>query len=61
MLADIEVAQKLKAETEKAQEEMKVETVPHPLNQNYDSLKCRLSLLGRDTHESKVASLYTQL
>ncbi|XP_067097070.1 protein mono-ADP-ribosyltransferase PARP3 [Osmerus mordax] len=58
VLADIEVAQKLKAETERAQEEMKVETVPHPLNQNYDSLKCRLSLLGRDTHEFKVIKTY---
>lgn len=54
MLADIEIAQNLKAETEKAQEQMEVEKVPHALDQNYLSLSCKLSLLQRDTQEFKV-------
>ncbi|KAL0978326.1 hypothetical protein UPYG_G00169020 [Umbra pygmaea] len=58
VLADIEIAQNLKAETEKAQEEMEVEKVPHPLDQNYLSLNCKLSLLQRDTEEFKVIETY---
>ncbi|XP_056158080.1 protein mono-ADP-ribosyltransferase PARP3 [Lampris incognitus] len=57
VLADIELAQTLKSETEKAQEEM-VETVPHPLDQDYNSLKCELNLLGKDTDEFKVIDKY---
>lgn len=53
MLADIEMAQTLKSETEKAQEEM-IETVPHPLDQDYNSLKCSLKLLDKDTENFKV-------
>lgn len=53
MLADIELAQTLKSETEKAQEEM-VETVPHPQDQDYNSLNCRLLLLDKDTETFKV-------
>lgn len=53
MLADIELAQTLKSETEKAQEEM-IETVPHPLDQDYKSLKCRLTLMDKDTEIFKV-------
>lgn len=55
MLADIELAQTLKSETEKAQEEM-IETVPHPLDQDYTSLRCRLSLLDTETERFKVRS-----
>ncbi|KAJ7999203.1 hypothetical protein DPEC_G00212990 [Dallia pectoralis] len=58
VLADIEIAQNLKAETEKAQEEMVVEEVPHPLDQNYQSLNCKLSLLPRNTQEFKVIDKY---
>lgn len=53
MLADIELAQTLKLETEKAQEEM-IETVPHPLDQNYDSLRCNLTLMDKDADTFKV-------
>lgn len=53
MLADIELAQTLKSETEKAQDEM-VETVPHPIDQDYMSLKCELSLLAKNTEMYKV-------
>lgn len=52
VLADIELAQTLKSETEKSQEE--VETVPHPLDQDYSSLKCDLSLLDAKTESFKV-------
>lgn len=53
MLADIELAQTLKSETEKAQEEM-VETVPHRLDQDYNSLKCSLTLMDKDVQTFKV-------
>lgn len=55
VLADIELAQTLKSETEKAQEEM-IETVPHPLDQDYNSLRCVLSLLDTKTETFKVRS-----
>lgn len=55
VLADIELAQTLKSETEKAQEEM-IETVPHPLDQDYTSLKCQLDLLDTNTDTFKVLS-----
>lgn len=55
MLADIELAQTLKSETEKAQEKM-IETVPHPLDQDYSSLKCKLTLLDKKTETFKVLS-----
>ncbi|KAM3878224.1 protein mono-ADP-ribosyltransferase PARP3 [Diretmus argenteus] len=57
VLADIELAQTLKSETEKAQEEM-VETVPHPLDQSYNSLKCNLSILEKSTEEFKIIERY---
>ncbi|XP_064160013.1 protein mono-ADP-ribosyltransferase PARP3 isoform X1 [Anguilla rostrata] len=57
VLADIEIAQSLKAESEKAKEEM-VEEVPNPLDQDYQSLKCELSLLGKGSEEFKVISQY---
>lgn len=53
VLADIELAQTLKTETEKGQEEM-IETVPHPLDQDYNSLKCKLSLMDKKTEIFKV-------
>jgi len=54
VLADIELAQTLKSETEKALEEEKVETVPHPVDQDYNSLNCSLDILGTTTKEYKV-------
>nr|XP_046239788.1 protein mono-ADP-ribosyltransferase PARP3 [Scatophagus argus] len=57
VLADIELAQTLKSETEKAQEEM-IETVPHPLDQDYNSLKCKLSLMDKDTETFKIIETY---
>lgn len=55
VLADIELAQTLKSETEKAQEEM-IETVPHPLDQDYNSLRCPLSQLDTNSESFKVKS-----
>ncbi|CAJ1051003.1 protein mono-ADP-ribosyltransferase PARP3 isoform X2 [Xyrichtys novacula] len=60
VLADIELAQTLKTETEKAQEEM-VETVPHPLDQDYNSLKCALTLMDQDTETFKIIEKYLKV
>ncbi|GAA6215794.1 poly [ADP-ribose] polymerase 3-like isoform X1 [Lates japonicus] len=57
VLADIELAQTLKSETEKAQEEM-IETVPHPLDQDYNSLNCQLTLMDKDTETFKIIEKY---
>lgn len=57
VLADIELAQTLKTETEKAQEEM-IETVPHPADQDYSSLKCRLTLLNKKSQTYKILETY---
>ncbi|XP_023810490.1 poly [ADP-ribose] polymerase 3 [Oryzias latipes] len=57
VLADIELAQTLKSETEKAQEEM-IETVPHHLDQDYMSLKCKLSLLDKKSKTFKIIETY---
>ncbi|XP_071232772.1 protein mono-ADP-ribosyltransferase PARP3-like [Salvelinus alpinus] len=58
VLADIEIPQNLKAETEKTQELMEVEKVPHSLDQKYLSLNCKLCLLERKTQEFKVIEKY---
>ncbi|XP_031706021.1 protein mono-ADP-ribosyltransferase PARP3 [Anarrhichthys ocellatus] len=57
VLADIELAQNLKSETEKAQEEM-IEIVPHPLDQDYNSLKCSLKLTSKDSETFKIIEKY---
>ncbi|XP_072308784.1 protein mono-ADP-ribosyltransferase PARP3 [Eucyclogobius newberryi] len=57
VLADIELAQTLKSETEKAQEEM-IETVPHPADQDYNSLKCQLTLVDKKTETYKIIEKY---
>lgn len=54
VLADIELAQTLKSETEKSQEE--IETVPHPLDQDYNSIKCNLSLVDKKSQPFKVSA-----
>lgn len=57
VLADIELAQTLKSDTEKAQEEM-IATVPHPVDQDYNSLRCRLTLLKKDDKTFKIIEKY---
>ncbi|KAM7422526.1 hypothetical protein PAMA_010529 [Pampus argenteus] len=59
VLADIELAQTLKSETEKAEEEM-IEEVPHPLDQDYNSLKCELTLMNKDTETFKIIQKYVK-
>ncbi|XP_057560481.1 protein mono-ADP-ribosyltransferase PARP3 isoform X3 [Hippopotamus amphibius kiboko] len=57
VLADIELAQTLQA----APEEMKkVEEVPHPLDRDYQLLKCQLQLLDPEAPEYKVIHSYLQ-
>ncbi|XP_040889847.1 protein mono-ADP-ribosyltransferase PARP3 isoform X2 [Toxotes jaculatrix] len=60
VLADIELAQTLKSETEKAQEEM-IETVPHPLDQDYNSLRCKLTLMDKKTETFKIIEKYLKV
>uniref|UniRef100_A0A4W2BMX4 Poly [ADP-ribose] polymerase n=1 Tax=Bos indicus x Bos taurus TaxID=30522 RepID=A0A4W2BMX4_BOBOX len=55
VLADIELAQTLQAAPE---ETKKVEEVPHPLDRDYQLLKCQLQLLGPETPEYKVVHAY---
>ncbi|KAK5872381.1 hypothetical protein PBY51_013092 [Eleginops maclovinus] len=57
VLADIEIAQNLKSETEKSHEEM-IETVPHPIDQDYNSLKCRLTLMDKNSDAFKIIQKY---
>lgn len=57
VLADIELAQTLKSETEKAQEEM-IETVPHTADQDYTSLNCKLTLLDKKAETYKIIDKY---
>lgn len=53
VLADIEIAQSLKVESEKVKKEM-VEMVPDPIDQNYRSLECSLTLMDKKSEEFKV-------
>uniref|UniRef100_A0A8C6FW70 Poly [ADP-ribose] polymerase n=1 Tax=Moschus moschiferus TaxID=68415 RepID=A0A8C6FW70_MOSMO len=55
VLADIELAQTLQATPE---ETKKVEEVPHPLDRDYQLLKCQLQLLDPETPEYKVIHAY---
>ncbi|XP_075403561.1 protein mono-ADP-ribosyltransferase PARP3 isoform X2 [Tenrec ecaudatus] len=55
VLADIELAQTLQAMPE---EEQEVKEVPHPLDRNYQLLKCQLQLLDGGAPEYKVIQTY---
>ncbi|XP_034725886.1 protein mono-ADP-ribosyltransferase PARP3 [Etheostoma cragini] len=62
VLADIELAQTLKSENEKAQVEMiETVTVPHPLDQDYSSLKCSLTLMDKETETFKIIEKYLEV
>lgn len=56
VLADIELAQTLQA----APEEEKVEEAPHPLDRNYQLLKCQLQLLDPEAPEYEVIRTYLE-
>ncbi|XP_074139475.1 protein mono-ADP-ribosyltransferase PARP3 isoform X1 [Sminthopsis crassicaudata] len=58
VLADIELAQALKAGQEEEEQKIKMEEVPHPLDRDYGLLKCQLQLLATDTHEYKLIEIY---
>ncbi|XP_072506413.1 protein mono-ADP-ribosyltransferase PARP3 isoform X3 [Notamacropus eugenii] len=58
VLADIELAQALKAGQEEKEKKMKVEEVPHPLDRDYELLKCQLQPLATDAHEYKLIETY---
>uniref|UniRef100_A0A6P8P0U4 Poly [ADP-ribose] polymerase n=1 Tax=Geotrypetes seraphini TaxID=260995 RepID=A0A6P8P0U4_GEOSA len=61
VLADIELAQTLQAQKVKEEEEVKEEEVPHPLDKDYEILKCELSLLDPKTEEYKVIETYVDM
>lgn len=56
VLADIELAQTLQAASE--EEEKKVKEVPHPLDRDYQLLRCQLQLLDPEAPEYKVIHTY---
>ncbi|XP_056357471.1 LOW QUALITY PROTEIN: protein mono-ADP-ribosyltransferase PARP3-like [Oenanthe melanoleuca] len=58
VLADIEVAQSLKAEKMKEEEEEEEKEVPHPLDQDYALLCCQLSLLDPASREYQLIKTY---
>lgn len=58
MLADIELAQTLQAATG---EEEKLEEVPHPLDRDYQLLRCQLQLLDNGGPEYKVSFAHPPL
>ncbi|XP_020854566.1 protein mono-ADP-ribosyltransferase PARP3 isoform X2 [Phascolarctos cinereus] len=58
VLADIELAQALKAGQEEEEKKIEVEEVPHPLDRDYKLLQCKLQTLATDTHEYKLIETY---
>ncbi|XP_015273217.1 PREDICTED: poly [ADP-ribose] polymerase 3 [Gekko japonicus] len=63
VLADIELAQSLQAQKKKddeKEEKMKVEEVPHPLDKDYELLKCELSLVDPSTEDYELIVTYVE-
>ncbi|XP_040214639.1 protein mono-ADP-ribosyltransferase PARP3 [Rana temporaria] len=60
VLADIELAQTLQADKVKQEEESQLEEVPHPLDVDYQLLKCELDLLTPKSEEYKVIDKYVK-
>ncbi|XP_038666754.1 protein mono-ADP-ribosyltransferase PARP3 [Scyliorhinus canicula] len=58
VLADIELAQSLQAEKEQKIKTEVFEEVPHPLDEDYNLLKCELSLLLSTSEEFKMIKKY---
>ncbi|XP_030425576.1 protein mono-ADP-ribosyltransferase PARP3 isoform X1 [Gopherus evgoodei] len=59
VLADIELAQSLQAQ-KKEEEEVKVEEVPHPLDKDYELLKCELTLVDPALEDYQVIQTYVE-
>ncbi|KAM9325463.1 protein mono-ADP-ribosyltransferase PARP3-like [Gastrophryne carolinensis] len=60
VLADIELAQTLQADKVKQAKEMELMEVPHPLDVDYQILKCQLNLLSPKSEEYKVIDTYVK-
>ncbi|KAM9325285.1 protein mono-ADP-ribosyltransferase PARP3 [Gastrophryne carolinensis] len=60
VLADIELAQTLQADKVKQEQEVELMEVPHPLDVDYQLLKCQLNLLTPKTEEYKVIDTYVK-
>ncbi|XP_072276486.1 protein mono-ADP-ribosyltransferase PARP3 [Pyxicephalus adspersus] len=60
VLADIELAQTLQADKVKQEQESQLEEVPHPLDVDYQLLKCQLNLLDPKSEEYKVIDTYVK-
>ncbi|CAF0931863.1 unnamed protein product [Brachionus calyciflorus] len=60
VLSDIELAQSLQEDGVKEKKEVPDnEKQPHPVDVNYDLLKCKLELLDKDSQEFKIIQNYT--
>ncbi|XP_056381095.1 protein mono-ADP-ribosyltransferase PARP3 isoform X2 [Hyla sarda] len=60
VLADIELAQTLQADKVKQEQKVELTEVPHPLDVDYELLKCQLSLLDTKSKEFKVIDTYVK-
>ncbi|XP_069822687.1 protein mono-ADP-ribosyltransferase PARP3 [Dendropsophus ebraccatus] len=58
VLADIELAQTLQADKVKQEQKVELTEVPHPLDVDYQLLKCQLNLLDPKSKEYKVIDTY---
>ncbi|XP_078065469.1 protein mono-ADP-ribosyltransferase PARP3 [Mustelus asterias] len=61
VLADIELAQSLQAEKEQKAKTEVIEEVPHPLDEDFNLLKCELSLLATNSEEFKIIKKYVDV
>uniref|UniRef100_UPI00398F2635 protein mono-ADP-ribosyltransferase PARP3 n=1 Tax=Pristiophorus japonicus TaxID=55135 RepID=UPI00398F2635 len=59
VLADIELAQSLQAEKGQKTENVEIKSVPHPVDEDYNLLKCNLSLLPQNSEEFKMIKKYS--
>ncbi|XP_073501215.1 protein mono-ADP-ribosyltransferase PARP3 [Phyllobates terribilis] len=60
VLADIELAQTLQADKVKQEQEAALSEVPHPLDVDYQLLKCQLSVVDPKNEEYKVIDTYVK-
>lgn len=60
VLGDIELAQEMQKEKDKMAESKKTDTAAHPLDVNYNLLKCDLEHLDPKSKEFKVLQTYTE-
>ncbi|XP_059151095.1 protein mono-ADP-ribosyltransferase PARP3-like [Physella acuta] len=58
VLGDIELAQSIQKDREKASADTNDSTLPHPFDVNYGLLKCKLKLLDKKSNEFKVIKNY---